>query len=939
MRRFSAPALALILILLPFTACVENPQEPETDSSPDQGYVFRTWWMQGLANDADHNRLFDEDSRGGGEVHLIHDLGGMALNPQGGFPNALLQLLSNNTGSTYWASVEAPTSSAALGVPDSLIGGEAVLRQLWRYRKVAPGGSLRMVITQTHIEGVDNNGQGVDFDDCPWWVGGPVAQFPVECAGLIKGEVEATFYAYADPVSRTDTVDAFYYASGSTLLFGFANRWSVDAYAEAGSMSPLFSEASFDTNLAMDGMGWHARTRLIAPIVVEIPLDSIESGTEFEVVAFVRVRAYSRRQGESYISAFFRDPVQGDGLEVDSDGLTLLEPPDEIPEVRWTPPPVECGGSGGVIEFDTSDYLHPEWPGDNAHITVTRSGGTGPASVVFSTGGGTATPGTDYTPVTRVVQFGDGEAGRRVVSVPIHADTDLEDNETVALLLATPSCAAVGLSDAELTIYDDDGDHETELFALGGTVSGLEGTGLRLRNRGHLVDINADGPFVFSGLYPSGDPYDVTVEQQPNNPLQACTVANGVGSFGSADVSDVVVTCVTPAGSGLDAEFGANGIVQVDIVPYSNVRFAATVALQPDGRIIVAGDGDVARYNTDGTLDTSFGSGGIVPVQFRASSDPVLDVAVQPDGRILVAGSARDLVDLPANDDFAVARLLPDGTLDTSFGSGGIVTIDFDERSDGADDILIQPDGAIVLVGATNSVDQFGASDADFGIVRLTSTGQLDTSFGAGGRAVVNVAGRSDAAHAAALMSDGSIVVTGRAAESGGDDPEIAIVRLDAAGNLDPAFGDAGIVWSESGPAGWAIDIAVDASDRILVSGHSALTAFVARYQPNGDPDQAFADAGLFQDPTLSHANGIELDATGRIIVVGDADGDFGVLRLSDNGVIDTTFATDGLLTVDYFADFDNASDLVIQPDGRIVVAGKTENGVVRRVGLIRVLP
>src|SRR5690606_18164714 len=359
---------------------------------------------------------------------------------------------------------------------------------------------------------------------CPWWVGGPVAQFPVECAALIKGEVEASFYAYADPVSRSQPVDVFYYASGSTLLFGFADRWSVDAYADAASLSPMFAGASFDNDFNVNGSGRHARSRLSQPIVVEIPLDSIARGTEFEVVAFTRVRAYSRRQGESYISAYLRDPLSAEGLEVETHGLLLLDPPAEIPELRWTPPPVQCTGAAGVIAFDTTAYLHPEWPGDRARITVTRTGGSADAaSAVFSTGGGTATAGTDYAPVTTVVRFEAGEEGARAVSVPIVADTLAEQNETVTLSLSSPSCASLGLASAELTIFDDDTDRTPQLFSLGGTVTGLQGTGLELRNGGDLVAIASDGPFAFPGAYPSGDTYDVTVEQQPTNPLQVCT--------------------------------------------------------------------------------------------------------------------------------------------------------------------------------------------------------------------------------------------------------------------------------------------------------------------------------------------------------------------------------------------------------------------------------
>lgn len=137
MRRLLLPLM--ILTLIPLASCVENPQEPldgdRADARiPGTGSVFRTWRIEGLANDAKHNRLLDADSRGGGEIHLVQNLGPMSLNPQGSFANAYAQLFSNGTGPTYWASVEAPTSTVALDEPDRLIGGEAVLRQLWRYR-------------------------------------------------------------------------------------------------------------------------------------------------------------------------------------------------------------------------------------------------------------------------------------------------------------------------------------------------------------------------------------------------------------------------------------------------------------------------------------------------------------------------------------------------------------------------------------------------------------------------------------------------------------------------------------------------------------------------------------------------------------------------------------------------------------------------------------
>ncbi|HEX7091975.1 MAG TPA: hypothetical protein VF192_17795, partial [Longimicrobiales bacterium] len=237
--------LVLILISFALAACDDQPQEPPI-SGP--GSVFRTWWIEALANDAAYDTLLGSGSQDGGVFHENQPIGPMVLHPQGGTLTAFADLFSNETGETYWASVQAPTSPGGLLAPDSLIGGEAHLRQVWRFRKNAPNASLRFVISAVFLEGLDHNGQDVDFDDCPWWVGGPVAQFPVECAGLIKGEVEATFYAYEDPVSRADPIDVFYYASGSALLFGFADRWSVDAYADAASLSPMFAGAAFDND-------------------------------------------------------------------------------------------------------------------------------------------------------------------------------------------------------------------------------------------------------------------------------------------------------------------------------------------------------------------------------------------------------------------------------------------------------------------------------------------------------------------------------------------------------------------------------------------------------------------------------------------------------------------------------------------------------------------
>src|SRR5690606_30855535 len=208
-----------ILISFGLWACEEHPEEPQIAEPaekriPGPGRVFNSWRIEALANDPDFDVLLQTGS-GSGAFNLVEGSGSLAVDQPGGGGVPRAQLFFHHPGAAYWAGVQAPAAAGGLAAPHSLIGGEAALRQVWRSRKNAPNARLRFVISHTFLEGLDHNGQGVDFDDCPWWVGGPVSQFPVECAGLIKGEVEATFYAYTEPASRTDPVNVFYYASGS----------------------------------------------------------------------------------------------------------------------------------------------------------------------------------------------------------------------------------------------------------------------------------------------------------------------------------------------------------------------------------------------------------------------------------------------------------------------------------------------------------------------------------------------------------------------------------------------------------------------------------------------------------------------------------------------------------------------------------------------------
>jgi uncharacterized delta-60 repeat protein len=213
----------------------------------------------------------------------------------------------------------------------------------------------------------------------------------------------------------------------------------------------------------------------------------------------------------------------------------------------------------------------------------------------------------------------------------------------------------------------------------------------------------------------------------------------------------------------LDASFGAGGIVTTDFA--ASLTQAFSVALQPDGKIVAAGqtfingslDFALARYNRDGTLDASFGTGGTVTTDFageRSRQDRAFSVAVQPDGKIIAAGQATI-----RSFDFALARYNRDGTLDASFGTGGTVTTSFGNGSfDFARSVALQPNGKIVAAGQVLFIGGF-----DFALARYSRDGTLDASFGTGGTVTTDFAGSDDGALSVGVQPNGKIVAAGQA--------------------------------------------------------------------------------------------------------------------------------------------------------------------------------
>lgn len=217
---------------------------------------------------------------------------------------------------------------------------------------------------------------------------------------------------------------------------------------------------------------------------------------------------------------------------------------------------------------------------------------------------------------------------------------------------------------------------------------------------------------------------------------------NGVTALSFNESGNAIALRYNADGT-LDSGFGSGGTATAGTTTFDAPPFGA---LQSDGKIVVVRTGGftVARLNTDGTPDTGFGSGGVVT---NNSGGIPTCMALQSDGKILAAG-------VPASQsDFAVARFNADGTIDTGFGSSGIVTTDFAGDQDLPNSIAVQGDGKIVVVGFA------GVSGGSVGLVRYKADGTLDSSFGSGGKVSTDFGASSFAAKGVALQGDGRILV------------------------------------------------------------------------------------------------------------------------------------------------------------------------------------
>lgn len=332
-------------------------------------------------------------------------------------------------------------------------------------------------------------------------------------------------------------------------------------------------------------------------------------------------------------------------------------------------------------------------------------------------------------------------------------------------------------------------------------------------------------------------------------------------------------------------------------------------------------------FAAPGDLDTTFGTGGKVTVDGAFSDGQ--DLAVQADGRIVTVGARQDPDTFYA--DFSVMRHNADGSVDTTFGGGdGEVLTDFEQGEDRAQGVTLQPDGKIVVVGRTQrTADEF-AGCCWLTVARYNSDGSLDTTFGGTGWVVPELAGGAEEGWAVAVQPDGKILAAGSA---GGT---FTAVRFNTNGTLDPTFDGDGKVLTSFQDVGGAqgFDMALQPNGKFVIVGYSGETSFdfaLARYNSNGSLDTSFGGDGRVTTDLGGYNWGrtVAVQSTGKIVASGSSGGNFTLVRYNVDGTLDSGFGTGGVVTT-AFGTTSAVEALLIQPDDRIVAAG-TAAGVTSR--------
>lgn len=395
----------------------------------------------------------------------------------------------------------------------------------------------------------------------------------------------------------------------------------------------------------------------------------------------------------------------------------------------------------------------------------------------------------------------------------------------------------------------------------------------------------------------------VTLTAAAAAPHSLPTDASIKGTSGTTSAQQGVTVTVRGVAGSIDTSFGVNGKTVTAVGPTDD--YAQAMAVQADGKLVVVGYGntgastdfELVRYQRDGAIDTTFGTDGKVTTAVSTGSDVANAVAIQPDGKIIVAGS----VDVaPKGKSFAVVRYNADGSLDASFGTGGKVITSFGSQSDEAFAVVVQADGKIVLGGHYLSATQ----GLDFALARYEANGTLDFGFGVNGLATAPVrAGNSrDSIYALALQTIGGeqkIVAVG-------GEGDFTLSRFNANGTVDSTFRMGQGLDNEFGTVvGSARAVHVSADNKIIVVGDANNDFALLQLKEDGTNDTTFGGSGAVVTKVSAtnwdRATAVIRQADGKVVVGGwvysgnGSSADFVVARYTTAGMLDTSFGTAGM--------------------------------------------
>jgi uncharacterized delta-60 repeat protein len=373
------------------------------------------------------------------------------------------------------------------------------------------------------------------------------------------------------------------------------------------------------------------------------------------------------------------------------------------------------------------------------------------------------------------------------------------------------------------------------------------------------------------------------------------------------------------------------GIITTDFALSTDKAYASLI--QADGKILTIGSTGnrfvLVRYNANGSLDSSFDGDGSITT-LTNYSDIANSVMAQSDGKLVVAG-----YNSGSNADFSIMRYNANGSLDTSFDADGKVITAVSSFSDYANSVVMQADGKLVAAGYSYNA----SGNKNISLVRYNTNGSLDSSFNGNGKIITAVSVASNVANAVVVQSDGKLVIAGYSYNASGN-TDFALIRYNTNGSLDTSFdGDGKLTTSLGLVSSFANTVIVQPDKKIVAAGYSYdaqghTTFAVIRYNANGSLDSSFDTDGKVTTALSAfsdYATSVIMQPDGKLLVAGYSynatnTADFALVRYNANGSLDTSFDGDGKVITNITSADDYARSVVLQADGKVLVTGTANN-------------